>query len=485
MPLQSLSAFEIRDKLRTDSLTPEEVVQTSLDRIAKVDSRLHAFLAVDYDSALSAVRELQPWQLAAEKKPLLGIPVAIKDNICTVGLRTSCASRILESYVPPYDATVTRRIREAGGIIIGKTNMDEFAMGSSTETSYFGPTLNPWNRNCVAGGSSGGSAAAVVAKEVPLALGSDTGGSIRCPASFCGAVGLKPTYGMVSRYGLIAYSNSLEQIGPFARNVRDCALLLSVIAGYDPLDSTSAKTEQCDYTQYLKNDVKGLRVGIVKEFFGEGTDSGVERLVRKAASKFSELGADCEEVSLPALRYSLAAYYLIAMSEASSNLARYDGLRYGYSAEVHDLEWNHAFSETRANGFGKEARRRILLGTFALSAGYYDKFFLKALKVAALVRRDFRRMFREFDAALGPTMPFPAFKIGEKIDDPLSLYKSDVDTVSINLAGVPAISIPCGLQNGLPVGLQIIAPHFREDTLLGMAYTYEVNTDLQRYSIDL
>ncbi|HDN63027.1 MAG TPA: Asp-tRNA(Asn)/Glu-tRNA(Gln) amidotransferase subunit GatA, partial [Candidatus Bathyarchaeota archaeon] len=393
------------------------------------------------------------------------------------GVRTTCSSRILANFKPVYNATVIERLEREGAVIIGKTNMDEFAMGVSTETSYFGPTRNPWDLTRVPGGSSGGSAAAVAAGEATVALGSDTGGSIRCPASFCSIVGLKPTYGSVSRYGLIAYANSLEQIGPMARDVYDCALLFSVIAGHDPKDSTSVNLKPKDYTVFLREEVKGVKIGVPKEFFGEGTQKVVEETVWKAVHKLEDLGAEYDTCSLPSLEYALAAYYIIAMSEASSNLARYDGLRYGYSEEFTDTDWFTYIAKVRRNGFGPEVRRRIILGTFTLSSGYYNRYYLKALKVRTLIRMDFEKAFKRFDVLAAPTMPTPPFKLGEKIENPLELYMCDIDTVPANLAGLPSISIPCGFTtSGLPVGLQLIAPPFREDLLFRVAYAFEKNT---------
>jgi len=383
---------------------------------------------------------------------------------------------MLEIFVPPYDADVIERVKGEDGIIIGKANMDEFAMGSSTETSYFGPTNNPWDLSRVPGGSSGGSAAAIATDETILAFGADTGGSVRCPASYCSVVGIKPTYGLVSRYGLIAYANSLEQIGPMARDVYDCALFLSIIAGHDPKDSTSVKVAPKDYTEFLKNSVEGFKIGVPKEFFGEGTSGDVEKQAWRGVHKLEELGAHCEETSLPSLEYALATYYIVAMSEASSNLARYDGLRYGYRVDRDDGDWSTVYSKNRRIGFGAEVRRRIILGTYALSAGYYDKYYLKALKIRTLIRRDFENAFKRFNVLVGPTMPIPPFKIGEKIQDPLALYMCDVDTVSANLAGLPAMSVPSGFTDSLPVGMQIIAPPLREDLMLQVAYTFEQNT---------
>ena len=403
--------------------------------------------------------------------------IAIKDNICTLNLRTTCASRMLENFIPPYDATVVERLKREDAIIIGKTNMDEFAMGSTTETSYFGPTRNPWDLTKVPGGSSGGSAAALIADETTLALGSDTGGSIRCPASYCSVIGLKPTYGLVSRYGLIAYANSLEQIGPLAKSTADCALLLSVIGGYDPHDSTSVNIPLGDFSQELTDDLKGLRVGLPREFFGEGVEEAVKRHVWSAIHLLESLGATYEEVSLPSLEYALAAYYIIAMAEASSNLARYDGLRYGYRVEHDDADWSRIYARNRRIGFGAEVRRRIMLGTYALSAGYYEQYYLKALKIRTLIRREFEEALKRFDVLVGPTMPLPPFNIGEKIGDPLTLYMCDVLTVPANLTGYPAISVPCGFEGNLPIGLQAITKPFNEDLLLKISFALEANTD--------
>ena len=458
---------ELRGRIHAES--SEEIVAEYLEKIAR--SKLNAFITVAKESALSRAREIDSEGCDG---PLAGIPVAIKDNISTKGILTTCASKILAGYNPPYDAHVIKRLKDAGAVIIGKTNMDEFAMGTSTETSFYGPTRNPWDVSRVPGGSSGGSAAAVAGGEAPISLGSDTGGSVRCPASFCGVVGLKPTYGVISRYGLIAYANSLEQIGPFATNVRDVAALFDVVAGYDARDSTSVNKE-ANYSFALRDDVKGLKIGVPGEYFGEGTDEKVEKSVRDAIHTLEGLGASWKEVAMPHTKYALAAYYIIAMSEASSNLARFDGMRYGLRTE--DSDWHTTFSQVRAAGFGDEVKRRILLGTYALSAGYHDKYYLKALRVRTLIKQDFERAFGDVDVLITPTMPYPAFRIGEKIGDPLSLYLADVDTVPVNLAGVPSISMPCGFSEGLPVGMQIIGKHFDEETILRTAYTFEENTD--------
>jgi len=392
---------------------------------------------------------------------------------------------MLENFIPPYDATVIEMLKREDAIIIGKTNMDEFAMGSTTETSYFGPTRNPWNLNKVPGGSSGGSAAALIADEATLALGSDTGGSIRCPASYCSVIGLKPTYGLVSRYGLIAYANSLEQIGPLAKSTADCALLLSVIGGYDPRDSTSVNIPPANYLGMLGDDLKDLKVGLPREFFGEGIEESVMKHVWSAVQILEDLGVTYEKISLPSLRYALAAYYIIAMSEASSNLARYDGIRYGYRVERDDGSWSKIYSKNRRIGFGAEVRRRIILGTYALSAGYYEQYYLKALKVRTLIRREFEKALKKFDVIVGPTMPLPPFNLGEKIHDPLTLYMCDVLTVPANLIGYPAISIPCGFENNLPIGLQVISKPFNESMLLKISSAFENKADFIKKKPDL
>jgi len=451
----------------------EEVVSQYIERIE--NSKFNTFITVAKDSAIEAVRKAE-----GHTGPLASVSIAIKDNISTRGIQTTCASKILGGYVPPYDAHVIERLKAAGAIIVGKVNMDEFAMGTSTESSHYGPTLNPWDPERVPGGSSGGSAATVAAGEVPLSLGSDTGGSVRCPASFCGVVGLKPTYGVISRYGLISYANSLEQIGPIASNVEDMTLLFNVIAGHDPRDSTSVAGDK-DYTKALVNDVKGLIIGVPKEYFGEGIDPAVEKSVWDGVHRLEDLGASWKEVEMPHTKYALAAYYVIAMSEASSNLARFDGMRYGLRLEK-DHDWHTTYSEIRAQGFGEEVKRRILLGTYALSAGYMDKYYLKALKVRTLIKQDFERSLKDTDVLIAPTMPTPAFKLGEKISDPLTLYMADVNTVPINLSGVPSVSLPCGFSDGLPIGLQIMGRPFDEETVIRTAYTFEQNTDFHTRS---
>lgn len=471
------SAVEAVKKIKNQELETEEYIVSLLDRMEKLDPKINCFVTPMRSEAVKKAREIDAKVRRKEKLGLLaGVAVAVKDNMCTQGVRTTCSSRMLRDFVPPYDATVVKKLLSEDAVVIGKTNMDEFAMGSTTETSYFGPTHNPWNLGKVPGGSSGGSAATVIAQEATIALGSDTGGSVRCPASYCSTVGLKPTYGLVSRYGLISYANSLEQIGPLARNVRDCALLLQVIGGHDDLDSTSANLPAKDYVSMLGDSVEGIRIGLPREFFGEGVQEQVSKTVWRAVHKFESLGAVYEEVSLPSMRYALAAYYIVAMSEASSNLARYDGLRYGYRNELDEGDWSTIYAKNRRIGFGTEVRRRIILGTYALSAGYYDQYYLKALRVRTVIRRDYEKALRQFDVLIGPTMPVLPFDIGEKIEDPLTLYMCDILTVPANLTGYPAISVPCGFANGLPVGLQIMGKPFDESTVLNAAYTFELNT---------
>jgi aspartyl-tRNA(Asn)/glutamyl-tRNA(Gln) amidotransferase subunit A len=472
--LCELSAGEVSAKVRSGELQAVEYISAIFSRLKEVEGEIHAFVTTLESQALDRAREIDAKVRQREALgSLAGVAIALKDNLCIDGVRTTCSSRILHNFISPYDATVVERLRHEDAIFVGKTNMDEFAMGTSTENSCFGPTSNPLDPKYVPGGSSGGSAAAVASKEVPLALGSDTGGSVRCPASFCGVIGLKPTYGLVSRYGLIAYANSLEQIGPIAGNAYDCALILSAISGHDPRDSTSAPSPPKDYTKNIEKPTKGLRLGLPKEFFGEGIDGRVEGKVREGLSRLEEGGARIVEISLPSLKYALAAYYIIAMSEASSNLARYDGLRYGYNRLQKEDNWSTFFSRNRGEGFGPEVKRRIILGTYALSAGYYDRYYLKALQVRTLIRRDFERAFRLCDVIAGPTMPVLPFKLGERIDDPMALYMCDILTVPANLVGCPAISLRCGNVDGLPVGIQAMARFFNEDILLRLGKTLE------------
>jgi len=455
---------------------PSEVCRDALDRIERDNDRLNAYVTINRESALKLAAAMDAdIQNSVKQRPLAGVPVAVKDNMCIAGVRTTCGSRILGDYVPPYTATVVKKLEEAGAIIIGKTNLDEFAMGSSTENSAFGPVRNPFNQELVSGGSSGGSAVAVAAGQAPIALGSDTGGSIRLPASFCGVIGLKPTYGRVSRYGLVAFASSLDQIGPFATNVSDAARALQVISGHDRRDSTSANKPVPDYLSALNGDIKGLRVGVPPECFGEGLDPEVREKVEGGIRRLADRGAEVVAVSLPHTKYVIAVYYIIATAEASSNLARYDGVRYGFRAEE-ARTLSEMYRKTRDEGFGAEVKRRIMLGTFALSSGYYDAYYEKAQRVRSMLAGDFAEAFKKCDVIATPTAPTTAFKIGEKSNDPLAMYLSDIYTVTINLAGVPAISVPCGQSSaGLPIGMQLIGDHFDEARLLNVAYAYELS----------
>lgn len=486
MELYELTAHELSGKMEKKEISSEEIVKSIYNRINQVEDKLHSFVTLTEEKALLQARNIDEKMKKGELAGLLaGIPVAIKDNMCIRNLRTTCSSHILENFVSPYEATVVKRLRDAGAVFIGKTNMDEFAMGSSTENSYFGITRNPWDLDCIPGGSSGGSATAVASDETILAIGSDTGGSIRQPAACCGVVGLKPTYGRVSRYGLVAFASSLDQIGPFGKDVEDVALLLNILSGYDENDSTSVNLDVPDFTKSLIENVKGVKIGVPKEYFVEGLDREVERAVKQAIELLKSLGAKIIEISLPHTEYGVAVYYLIAPSEASANLARYDGVRYGYrSPETEDLL--EEYEKTRGEGFGAEVKRRIMLGTYALSSGYYDAYYLKAQKVRTLIKRDFDEAFEKVDAIVTPTAPTPAFKIGEKVDDPLQMYLSDIFTISANLAGIPGISLPCGFsKKGLPIGLQLLAKSFDEQVLLRIAYTYEKNTEWHKRKPEL
>jgi aspartyl-tRNA(Asn)/glutamyl-tRNA(Gln) amidotransferase subunit A len=476
MSLLRESLKEIHKRLADRELSARDLAEESLRQIEQKDKEVGAFLLVDQEGAMKRAAELDE-QLAAKKERgiLTALPAGIKDNMCTEGLTTTCASKLLANYVPIYNATVVDKLNAAGAIAMGKLNMDEFAMGSSTENSAFQLTRNPWDLERVPGGSSGGSAAAVAAGEVYFALGSDTGGSIRQPAAFCGVVGLKPTYGRVSRYGLVAFASSLDQIGPLTKNVEDAAYVLQAISGLDVKDSTSADVEVPDYLSALTGEIKGLSVGVPKEMMGEGVSEGVRARVQEAIQKLEQMGATIQEVSLPHSDYAVATYYLIAPAEASSNLARYDGVRYGVRKPGKNLL--DMYLETRSQGFGSEVKRRIMLGTYALSSGYYDAYYLKAQKVRTLIRQDFERIFEKVDVIVGPTAPTTAFKIGEKVDDPLTMYMNDILTIPVNLAGLPAISVPCGLSDGLPVGLQIIGKAFDESTILRVAHAYEQETE--------
>jgi len=478
--LNKLTAHELIEKIRKKEVASEEILSSIYQRINKIDPKVRAYVRLDKTKEPTNLRtnELANQRTCEPANQLRGIPVSIKDNICTQGYNTECCSKILDGFKPPYDATVIRKLKEKGAAILAaKTNMDEFAFGSSTENSCYGPTHNPWDLDTVAGGSSGGSAAAVASDGAIAALGSDTGGSIRQPASFCGVVGLKPTYGRVSRYGLIAFASSLDQIGPITKDVRDNAVLMNVISGYDPFDSTSINIDVPDYTASLGQDIKGIKIAIPKEYFIEGLDKEVKTIIEEAINKLKMLGASSESVSLPHTQYAIPVYYILATAEASSNLARFDGVQYGFRAGGVDSNLIDMYKKTRDEGFGQEAKRRILLGTFALSHGYYDAYYLRALKVRTLIKQDFDKVFEEFDCLVTPTSPTAAFKIGEKIEDPLKMYLSDIYTISANLAGIPAISVPCGFtKKGLPVGLQILAKPFGEELLFKVASDYEQST---------
>lgn len=485
MRLYDKPAHVLHDMLVNKEITSVELTQDVLSRIDEVEGDVEAYLTITREEALAQAEAVDKKIAAGEKISFLeGIPGAIKDNICTKGVKTTCASKILEHFVPPYDATVMTKIKAENPVILGKVNMDEFAMGGSTENSAYHVTHNPWNLDCVPGGSSGGSAAAVAAGTAIWALGSDTGGSIRQPASFCGVVGMKPTYGRVSRYGLVAYASSLDQIGPLTRDVTDCAHLLNIIAGHDEMDSTSSAAEVPDYTKSLVEDVKGLKIGLPKEYFVEGMDPEVEQAVRTAIKKYEELGAEVVEISLPHTEYAISTYYLIAPAEAATNLERYDGVSYGERVDGEDLV--QMMTNTRDEKFGEEVKRRIMIGNYALSAGYYDAYYLKALKVRTLVQQDYTEAFKKVDVIMAPTAPTPAFKIGEMIADPLQMYLQDVCTVPLNLAGLPGISIPCGKSSkGLPIGLQIIGKPLAEETLIRTAYTYEQSQDYHKQMPEL
>ncbi|HHT9133208.1 MAG TPA: Asp-tRNA(Asn)/Glu-tRNA(Gln) amidotransferase subunit GatA, partial [Candidatus Tripitaka californicus] len=468
--LSSLTGYQLKEKLLSGELTAREAVEGVFAHVEEVEPIVRAYLLLDREGAMRKAQELDSRPKRKEGLGLLaGIPIAIKDNMCTSGLKTTCASRVLENFIPPYDAHVVERLKEADAIIIGKTNLDEFAMGSSTENSAFKLTRNPWDPKRIPGGSSGGSAAAVSAGTALMALGSDTGGSVRQPAALCGVTGLKPTYGRVSRYGLVAFGSSLDQIGPITRDVRDAALLLQVIAGRDPRDSTSADVPVPDYLKEMEKPVKGLRLGLPREYFMEGLNEEVRRAIEEAVKVYKGLGADIQEISLPHTPYAVAVYYIIATAEASSNLARYDGVRYGYRA-ANTQNIIEMYSRSRVEGFGREVKRRIMLGTYALSSGYYEAYYLKASKVRNLIRQDFSSAFEAVDLILCPTSPTPAFKLGERLANPLEMYLSDVYTIPANLAGIPAISIPCGFtRENLPIGLQLMARPFEEAGLLQVA----------------
>jgi aspartyl-tRNA(Asn)/glutamyl-tRNA(Gln) amidotransferase subunit A len=477
--LHQRSVAELARGLRNREFSSEELTRHFLERIASGNARLNAFVTVTGERALEDASRADAEIAAGRGGALTGVPIAHKDIFCTSGILTTCSSRMLSNFVAPYDATVVERLAAAGTVLLGKTNMDEFAMGSSNETSFFGPVRNPWDETRVPGGSSGGSAAAVAARLAPLATGTDTGGSIRQPAALTGLTGIKPTYGRVSRYGMIAFASSLDQGGVLAQTAEDAALVLEAISGFDPRDSTSVDAPVPAYSRELGAPVKGLRVGVIREFLGEGLEEGTRAAVQSALDAYRSLGAELVEVSLPALPLSVPTYYVVAPAECSSNLSRYDGVRFGYRCED-PKDLLDLYTRSRGEGFGAEVKRRIMTGTYVLSAGYYDAYYLKAQKVRSLINADFRQAFAQVDVLMGPTTPTPAFGIGEKVDDPVTMYLNDIYTIGANLAGLPAVSVPCGLVDGLPVGLQIIGPHFAESRLLSAAHAYQRETDWHR-----
>lgn len=473
-----LTVAQALEKLNTREVSAYELTASALQRINETEEVIRAFVTVIGEDALAAAAEVDRRRAAGEPVgALAGIPLALKDNICTKGILTTCSSKMLHNFIPPYDATVVELLRQAGTILLGKTNLDEFAMGSSTENSAFFTTRNPWDAERVAGGSSGGSAAAVAAGQALFSLGSDTGGSIRQPAAYCGVVGMKPTYGRISRYGLVAFASSLDQIGPFTQDVRDCALVLQALAVHDRRDTTSAAVDTPDYAAFLEGGVRGLKIGVPREYFAEGIDQNVQAAVRKALSVLISLGAEAEEISLPHTEYGIPIYYLIAPAEASSNLARYDGIQYGFRVEADNL-WEQ-YKKTRSQGFGAEVKRRIMLGTYALSSGYYEAYYLKALQARTLIKQDFDKALAKYDVLLTPTTPSTAFQVGA-VEDPLTMYMNDICTIPANLAGLPALSMTCGFIDGLPVGLQLMGKPFDEGTLLRVAYAYEQNSGLEK-----
>ena len=474
MSILTLTALELGKKIQSGEITAPQAAEAALRQIRSLEPSIHAFVTVDEEGAMRRAKDVQRRIEAGELTgPLAGVPMAVKDNMCTKGLRTTCSSKILENFIPTYTAQAVANLEQAGAVILGKTNMDEFAMGSTTETSFYGPTRNPWNTDHVPGGSSGGSCAAVAAGQCCYALGSDTGGSIRQPSAFCGVTGIKPTYGTVSRWGLIAYGSSLDQIGPVARDVGDCAAVLEAVSSYDIKDSTSVRRTDCDFTSALIDDVKGMRVGIPADYLGKGLDEETRAAVRCAAGVLRERGAVVEEFHLGLVKYAIPAYYVIASAEASSNLSRFDGVKYGYRAvEYEDL--HGMYKKTRSQGFGPEVKRRIMLGSFVLSAGYYDAYYLKALRTKALIKQEFDKAFASYDVILAPTAPDTAPRLGESLTDPLKMYLGDIYTISVNLAGLPGISVPCGLDSGgLPIGLQLIGDCFKEKNIIRAAYTVQ------------
>jgi len=474
MNITELTVHELKEKLASKEITITEITKAYVDKINEKEKDIQAFVTTLCDEAIEESKQIEEKVNSGQiKSEFAGIPIGIKDNICTKGIKTTCSSKMLENFVAPYDATVIEKLKQEHLINLGKLNMDEFAMGASTEYSAFKVTRNPWNLNTVPGGSSGGSAAAVAANLVPWALGSDTGGSIRQPASFCGVVGLKPTYGLVSRYGLVAFASSLDQIGPITKDVEDAAILLNLITGHDEKDTTSENREKVDYTKCLKNDVKGLKIGVPKEFFGEGINTEVKEKLQEAIEKYKEMGAQVEEFSLDIANYALATYYIIACAEASSNLGRFDGIRYGYRTK-NFTNLKELYKNSRSEAFGEEVKRRIILGTYVLSSGYYDAYYKKAQQVRTLVRKEFEKAFQKYDILLTPTAPTVAFEIGTKSNNPLEMYLADICTVSVNIAGLPAISIPCGFNSQkMPIGMQLIGPRFGEEKILNAAYTFE------------
>ncbi len=480
MDITKLTVHELKQKLDNKEITIPEVVSAYINRINEKEKDVQAFITTSENEALEKAKEIQEKKEKGEiTKQYAGIPIGIKDNICTKGTKTTCASKMLENFISPYNATVIEKLENENLISLGKLNMDEFAMGGSTEYSYFKKTRNPWNLNKVPGGSSGGSAAAVASDTVPWALGSDTGGSIRQPASFCGVVGLKPTYGLVSRYGLVAFASSLDQIGPITKDVEDCAILLNMITGHDEKDTTSIEMEKIDYTKSLKKDIKGIKIGVPKEFFGEGINQEVKDVLQKSIQKYKELGAEIEEFSLDIAQYALATYYIIACAEASSNLGRFDGIRYGYRTKEYS-NLRELYKKSRSEGFGSEVKRRIILGTYVLSSGYYDAYYKKAQQVRTLVMNEFNKAFEKYDIILTPTSPTVSFDLGSKSENPLEMYLSDICTVSVNIAGVPAISIPCGVNSeNMPIGMQLIGNKFCEEKILNVAYVFEQNLNFR------
>ena len=479
--MMSMTAVELGKKIKAGEISVMEATKACIENIKTYDKEYNCFITVDEEGALKQAEEIQKKIDSGELTgPLAGVPIAIKDNMCQNGVLTTCASKILSNFVPTYTSDAVVKLMEAGAVIVGKTNMDEFAMGSTTETSYYGETKNPWNTNKVPGGSSGGSAAAVAAEEVPCALGSDTGGSIRQPAAFCGVTGIKPTYGRVSRYGLVAYGSSLDQIGPVARDVTDCATVLEAIASHDVKDSTSVERQDTDFTSALVNDVKGMKIGIPKDYFGEGLDEEVKKPILEAAEVLKNAGAEIEEFDLGLVKYAIPAYYVIASAEASSNLARFDGVKYGYRTKEYNGLHN-MYKKSRSEGFGPEVKRRIMLGSFVLSSGYYDAYYIKALKTKALIKQAFDRAFEKYDVILGPAAPTTAPKLGESLSDPIKMYLGDIYTISVNLAGLPGISVPCGVDSkGLPIGMQLIGDCFKEDNIIRAAYAFEQTRTYER-----